>query len=223
MNRVNCIASRKRAHWGLQPARDYSLAWRHLSPKNSAYQTGWALLTVFQWAACPKASLGGLARHFQCYCSIAEGQYQSPQAQQDNQTHQPINSRIADEGVRHHRGCAFKLPGQPAARFARRCKPTRNPHQNVVNEGGGDYSPATPSDCDVKRVFRLLAHTANAASVVPCRYRKLAKKPTRCWLTQEQLAEISDLHLRTAQKIAAGEINLLLTIGLHLKRALTCP
>jgi transcriptional regulator with XRE-family HTH domain len=42
-------------------------------------------------------------------------------------------------------------------------------------------------------------------------------------LTQEQLAERADLHLRSLQKIEAGEINLLLTTVLRLKRALKCP
>jgi transcriptional regulator with XRE-family HTH domain len=42
-------------------------------------------------------------------------------------------------------------------------------------------------------------------------------------ITQEELAELADLHLRSVQKIEAGEINLLLpTIG-RLKRALKCP
>ena len=42
-------------------------------------------------------------------------------------------------------------------------------------------------------------------------------------LTQEQLAERADLHLRSLQKIEAGQINLLLTTVYRLKRALKCP
>jgi transcriptional regulator with XRE-family HTH domain len=42
-------------------------------------------------------------------------------------------------------------------------------------------------------------------------------------LTQERLAELADLHLRSLQKIEAGEINLLLTTVLRIKRALKCP
>jgi transcriptional regulator with XRE-family HTH domain len=42
-------------------------------------------------------------------------------------------------------------------------------------------------------------------------------------LTQEQLAELADLHLRSVQKIEAGKINLLLTTVLRIKRALKCP
>ncbi len=41
-------------------------------------------------------------------------------------------------------------------------------------------------------------------------------------ITQEELAELADLHLRSLQKIEAGEINLLLTTVLRLKRALKC-
>ncbi len=42
-------------------------------------------------------------------------------------------------------------------------------------------------------------------------------------LTQERLAELADLHLRSLQKIEAGEINLLLTTVIRIKRALKCP
>jgi transcriptional regulator with XRE-family HTH domain len=42
-------------------------------------------------------------------------------------------------------------------------------------------------------------------------------------LTQEKLAELADLHLRSLQKIEAGEINLLITTVLRIKRALKCP
>lgn len=41
-------------------------------------------------------------------------------------------------------------------------------------------------------------------------------------LTQEKLAELADLHLRSLQKIEAGEINLLVTTVLRIKRALRC-
>ena len=42
-------------------------------------------------------------------------------------------------------------------------------------------------------------------------------------MTQEVLAERSDLNLRTVQKIEAGEINLLLTTVVRLQRSLGCP
>jgi DNA-binding XRE family transcriptional regulator len=42
-------------------------------------------------------------------------------------------------------------------------------------------------------------------------------------MTQEKLAELAELHLRSLQKIEAGEINLLLTTVLRIKRALKCP
>ena len=41
-------------------------------------------------------------------------------------------------------------------------------------------------------------------------------------LTQENLAELADLHLRSLQKIEAGEINLLVTTVLRIKRSLKC-
>jgi len=41
--------------------------------------------------------------------------------------------------------------------------------------------------------------------------------------TQEKLAELADLHLRSLQKIEAGDINLLITTVLRIKNALGCP
>lgn len=41
-------------------------------------------------------------------------------------------------------------------------------------------------------------------------------------MTQEQLAELTDLHLRTVQKIEAGDINVLITTVQRLQRALRC-
>ena len=41
-------------------------------------------------------------------------------------------------------------------------------------------------------------------------------------LTQEQLAELVDLNIRTLQKIEAGETNLLLTTVIRIQRALGC-
>ena len=42
-------------------------------------------------------------------------------------------------------------------------------------------------------------------------------------MTQEGLAELVDLNIRTVQKIEAGEINILLTTVLRFFRALNCP
>lgn len=42
-------------------------------------------------------------------------------------------------------------------------------------------------------------------------------------LTQEQLAELVELNLRTLQKIEAGETNLLVTTVIRIHRALACP
>ena len=41
-------------------------------------------------------------------------------------------------------------------------------------------------------------------------------------VTQEKLAEIVDLNIRTVQKIEAGEVNILLTTILRLQKALGC-
>jgi transcriptional regulator with XRE-family HTH domain len=42
-------------------------------------------------------------------------------------------------------------------------------------------------------------------------------------LTQEKLAELVDLNIRTIQKIEAGDVNILLTTVVRLRSALKCP
>ncbi len=42
-------------------------------------------------------------------------------------------------------------------------------------------------------------------------------------MTQERLAELCDLHLRSLQKIEAGEKNVLITTVRRIQRALSCP
>jgi len=42
-------------------------------------------------------------------------------------------------------------------------------------------------------------------------------------VTQEKLAELADLNIRTLQKIEAGQTNILVTTAIRLKRALGCP
>lgn len=42
-------------------------------------------------------------------------------------------------------------------------------------------------------------------------------------ITQERLAELVDLNVRTVQKIEAGVINILLTTIVRIFRALDCP
>jgi len=41
-------------------------------------------------------------------------------------------------------------------------------------------------------------------------------------VTQEKLAEIADLNIRTLQKIEAGQTNILITTAIRLRRALGC-
>jgi transcriptional regulator with XRE-family HTH domain len=42
-------------------------------------------------------------------------------------------------------------------------------------------------------------------------------------MTQEKLAELVDLNIRTVQKIEAGDLNVLITTAIRLQRALDCP
>lgn len=41
-------------------------------------------------------------------------------------------------------------------------------------------------------------------------------------MTQERLAELTDLNIRTVQRIEAGEVNILITTVIRLQRALEC-
>ena len=41
-------------------------------------------------------------------------------------------------------------------------------------------------------------------------------------ITQERLAELVDLNIRTVQKIEAGDVNILLTTVLRFQKALRC-
>lgn len=42
-------------------------------------------------------------------------------------------------------------------------------------------------------------------------------------ITQEQLAELVDLNIRTVQRIEAGETNILVTTALRIQLAIGCP
>ena len=51
----------------------------------------------------------------------------------------------------------------------------------------------------------------------------LRRERLRRHLTQERLAELVDLNIRTVQKIEAGHVNILLTTVLRVQNALGCP
>lgn len=42
-------------------------------------------------------------------------------------------------------------------------------------------------------------------------------------VTQEELAELADLNIRTLQKIEAGQTNILITTAMRLRAAVRCP
>ena len=42
-------------------------------------------------------------------------------------------------------------------------------------------------------------------------------------MTQQQLSELADLNIRNLQRIEAGEIDVLLTTALRIRKALGCP
>ena len=51
----------------------------------------------------------------------------------------------------------------------------------------------------------------------------LRRERTRAGLSQEKLAELADLNIRTVQRIEAGEIAILITTLGRLQKALGCP
>ena len=50
----------------------------------------------------------------------------------------------------------------------------------------------------------------------------LRRERTRQKITQEKLAELVDLNIRTVQKIEAGRLNVLITTASRIQRALGC-
>jgi transcriptional regulator with XRE-family HTH domain len=45
---------------------------------------------------------------------------------------------------------------------------------------------------------------------------------TACGMTQERLAELTDLNIRTVQKVEAGQTNILITTAARIQKALAC-
>ena len=50
----------------------------------------------------------------------------------------------------------------------------------------------------------------------------LRRERVNAGITQERLAELADLNIRTLQKIEAGETNILVTTAIRLKHAVGC-
>lgn len=50
----------------------------------------------------------------------------------------------------------------------------------------------------------------------------MRRQRTAMGMTQEKLAELCDIHLRSIQKIEAGDINILLTTVQRIQKALGC-
>jgi transcriptional regulator with XRE-family HTH domain len=51
----------------------------------------------------------------------------------------------------------------------------------------------------------------------------LRRERTALGVTQEKLAELADLNIRTLQKIEAGQTNILITTAMRLRDSLGCP
>lgn len=68
----------------------------------------------------------------------------------------------------------------------------------------------------------MLSKTKAARQVISAFGSNLRRLRVKADLTQERLAELADLNIRTVQKIEAGAINILLTTVLRLQRSLKC-
>jgi DNA-binding XRE family transcriptional regulator len=53
--------------------------------------------------------------------------------------------------------------------------------------------------------------------------REYPSRTNRKGITQEKLAELVDLNIRSVQKIEAGQINVLVTTTMRIQHALDCP
>ena len=51
----------------------------------------------------------------------------------------------------------------------------------------------------------------------------IRRERTAKGITQEKLAELVDLNIRSVQKIEAGQINVLVTTTMRIQNALDCP
>jgi transcriptional regulator with XRE-family HTH domain len=51
----------------------------------------------------------------------------------------------------------------------------------------------------------------------------IRRERTAKGMSQQQLAELADLNIRNVQRIEAGEIDVLLTTTVRIRKALVCP
>jgi len=51
----------------------------------------------------------------------------------------------------------------------------------------------------------------------------LRRERVKAGVTQEELAEMADLNVRTLQKMEAGQTNILITTAIRLRHSLGCP
>ncbi len=67
-----------------------------------------------------------------------------------------------------------------------------------------------------------MSHSPAIARQLKAFGANLRRERTARDVTQEKLAELADLNIRTLQKIEAGQTNILLTTAIRLQRAVGC-
>jgi DNA-binding XRE family transcriptional regulator len=71
--------------------------------------------------------------------------------------------------------------------------------------------------------FSVMGHSGDANTQLKEFGGNLRRTRVSRKITQEELAEKADLHIRSLQKIEAGEINVLVTTLIRLRQGLDCP
>jgi DNA-binding XRE family transcriptional regulator len=80
---------------------------------------------------------------------------------------------------------------------------------------------AVPVNCHMPPHWGVSPPNSIAAELV--RFgSNLRRERTARKITQERLAELADLNIRTVQKIEAGKVNILITTAIRLQEALGC-
>lgn len=93
----------------------------------------------------------------------------------------------------------------------------------VLAGGGPDYGATAVS---VKEYFPEKLCVSKTKAISPWLKHlgdNIRRERMANGLTQQQLAEFADLNIRNVQRIEAGEIDVLLTTVVRIRKALGCP
>ena len=69
----------------------------------------------------------------------------------------------------------------------------------------------------------MRAKTKDSLTVVETAWRQHTSERLAKAISQQRLAEMADLNIRNVQRIEAGELDVLLTTAIRIRKALDCP